>query len=141
VACLPLNEKLEDRPANGKPNPDSGALWHFDEFGRTMSNVAIHDELVIAVDFGGNVYCLDATTGSKYWKHEMRAHVWGSPLIVDGKVYVGDEDGNVVIFAFGKEKKVIAQRQFQGVVYSSPIYANGVLYIAAGDSLYAIQKK
>ena len=27
----------------------------------------------------------------------MFAAVWGSPFVVDGKVYLGDEDGDVVV--------------------------------------------
>jgi outer membrane protein assembly factor BamB len=135
-----LSLELEDRPRSGKPNLDSGAVWHFDEFGRTLSNVAIHDGLLIAVDFGGYVYCLDAVTGSKHWKHEMRAHVWGSPLIVDGKVYVGDEDGDVCVFELAREKKLLFTAAFEASVYSSPIFANGVLYIATNEKLYAIQQ-
>jgi hypothetical protein len=61
--------ELEYRPGSGKGNPNSGAVWHFDEIGRALSNVAIHDGLVVAVDFGGFLYCLEAATGRKFWKH------------------------------------------------------------------------
>ena len=44
-----------------------------------------------------------------YWTHDMFAAVWGSPFVVDGKVYLGDEDGDVVVLAHGKEKKVLAR--------------------------------
>jgi polyvinyl alcohol dehydrogenase (cytochrome) len=52
------------------------------------------------VYFGGadaNVYALDALTGALKWKHSIGdpdsngegAHVWSSPAVFDGKVYVG----------------------------------------------------
>jgi outer membrane protein assembly factor BamB len=135
-----LSLELEARPGTGKPNPNSGAVWHFDELGRTMSNVAIHDGLVVAVGFGGFVYCLDAATGRNHWKHDMGAHLWGSPLIADGKIYVGDEDGDFCVFELAREKKLLFTTAFDAPVYSSPIFANGVLYIATSEKLFAIQQ-
>ena len=39
----------------------------------------------------------------------MLSAVWASPFVVDGKVYLGDEDGDVRIFAEGKELKKLAE--------------------------------
>ena len=132
--------ELEDRPGTGKPNPNSAAVWHFDELKRTISNVAVHDGLVVAVDFSGFLYCLDAATGRKLWKHDMRAHVWGSPLIADSKIYLGDEDGEFYVFELAREKKLLFEAEFDAPAYSSPIFANGVLYIATSGKLFAIQQ-
>ena len=45
----------------------------------------------------------------------MLAAVWGSPLVVDGKVYLGDEDGDVVVLQAGKEKKILAENMGSSV--------------------------
>ena len=58
--------------------------------------------------FPGFVHCLDAETGKLYWTHDMKAHMWGSTLVADGKVYCGDEDGDFVVFAASKEKKILS---------------------------------
>jgi outer membrane protein assembly factor BamB len=136
-----ISLELDNGPGQGKPNPNSGALWHFDEIGRMHSNVAIRDGLVIAAGFNGFVYCLDARTGRKYWTHDMRAHVEASPLIVDAKVFLADEDGEVCILALSKDKKLIAEHSFPEPIYSSPVFANGVLYISTALNLYAIEQK
>ena len=60
--------------------------------------------LLFVGDFSGFVHCLDAETGKLYWTHDMKAHMWGSTLVADGKVYVGDEDGDFVVFAASKGK-------------------------------------
>ena len=49
----------------------------------------------------------------------MFAAVWGSPLVVDGKVYLGDEDGDVVVMQAGKEKKVLAEMNMGSAVYAT----------------------
>lgn len=121
------------------PNPNSGAVWHFDGIGRSMSRVTIHDDLAIAADLGGSIYCFDALTGRKYWRHETRAQVWATPLIVDGKIYAGNEDGYLIILALSREEKLIARHDFPAPIYSSAVFANGTLYIATTEMLYAIR--
>jgi outer membrane protein assembly factor BamB len=66
--------------------------------------------------------------------------VWGSPLLVDGKLYLGDEDGDVVIMQEGKTKKVIAELNMGSSVYSTPVPANGALYISNRNQLYALSE-
>ena len=68
----------------------------------------------------------------------MFAAMWGSPLVVDGKVYLGDEDGDVVILQAGKEKKVIGEMNMGSSVYSSPVPAHGVLFIMNRNQLFAL---
>ncbi|MGH7201620.1 MAG: PQQ-binding-like beta-propeller repeat protein, partial [Planctomycetaceae bacterium] len=89
-------------------------------------------------DFSGLFHCLNARTGVPYWTHDMFAASWGSPLIVDGKVYIGDEDGDVTIFTHGKQMEILSEINMGNAVYSTPIVANNVLYISNKDELFAI---
>jgi outer membrane protein assembly factor BamB len=116
----------------------SGLVWHYDKIRRSISTPAIHEGLVYYPDFSGFFHCVDAKTGTAYWVHDMFAAVWGSPLVADGKVYLGDEDGDVVIMQTGKEKKVIAELNMGSSVYSSPVPANGALFIVNRNQLFAL---
>ena len=79
----------------------------------------------------------DSKTGKPYWVHDTLSRIWGSTLVVDG-VYIGTEDGEVVIFEAGKEKKLLNTLDMGAPVYSSPVFSNGTLYIATQTHLYAI---
>jgi hypothetical protein len=57
---------------------------------------------------------------------------------VDGKVYIGDEDGDVTVFKHGKEKEILSEINMGNSVYTTPVVANGVLYIANKTLLFAI---
>jgi outer membrane protein assembly factor BamB len=116
----------------------SGRVWHYDKIRRTISTASILDGLVYIPDFSGFLHCVDAKTGKPYWVHDMLAAVWGSTLVADGKVYLGDEDGDVVILAAGKELKVIKENNMGSSVYATPVAANGTLYIMNRSELYAI---
>ncbi|HVS65696.1 MAG TPA: PQQ-binding-like beta-propeller repeat protein [Thermoanaerobaculia bacterium] len=112
-----------------------------DEFNRTISTAAIHDGLVFISDLSGFLYCLDAETGEKYWTYDTFAAIWGSPFVADGKVYLGDEDGDVVILEASKTKKLIAEINMGSAVYTTPVAHDGVLYIATRSELFAIGSK
>ncbi len=116
----------------------TGMVWHYDKIRRSISTPAIHDGLIYQPDFSGFLHCLDAKTGQVYWTHDMFAAVWGSPLVADGKLYLGDEDGDVVLMQTGKVKKVLGEMNMGSSVYSSPVPANGVLYLTNRNQLYAL---
>jgi len=60
---------------------------------------------------------------------------------VDGKVYLGNEDGDMYIFAHAKEKKQLGQIEMGRPIKTPAVAANGVLYIMTDTNLYAIAQK
>ncbi|MCH2575491.1 PQQ-binding-like beta-propeller repeat protein, partial [Candidatus Poribacteria bacterium] len=121
---------------------ETGAVWHFgnEDFNRTMSTVAIYNGLLFVADLSGFVYCLSADTGEHYWTYDTFGAVWGSTLVADGKVYIGDEDGDVAVLAASKEKELIFETNMGSAVYTTPIPHDGILYIVSRNKLFAIEK-
>ena len=120
---------------------ESGRIWHYDKIRRSISTAAIKDGLIYLADFSGFLHCLDLKTGKPYWTHDMLAAVWGSPIIIDDKVYLGDEDGDVVVMAAGKKKEVLAEMNMGSAVYGTFVPANGVLFINNRSQLFALANK
>ncbi|MFQ5732852.1 MAG: PQQ-binding-like beta-propeller repeat protein [Planctomycetaceae bacterium] len=147
-----------------KKNPDSAVVWHYsshddngneeidfeEQMHRSCGTVAIKDDILFIADFSGLVHCLNAKTGKVHWTYDMFAASWGSPLIVDGKVYFGDEDGDVSIFPLTTDPKkalkagpmgpepAINTIKMRNAVYTTPIVANNVLFITNKNTLFAI---
>ena len=150
------------------PNPNSAVVWHYDavdrehyedkklipvngkyEFvetmHRTIGSAAIKDDLLFISDFAGLVHCLDAKKVENgkpvvYWTHDMFAAAWGSVLIVDGKVYTGDEDGDITVFELSKKLNIMAENNIINSVYSTPIVANNTLLLSNKSTLIAIKQ-
>jgi len=128
------------------PNPNSAVIWHYTSWGeefeqqmhRSCGTVAIKNDLLYIADFSGLFHCIDAKTGKAHWTYDMFAAAWGSPLIVENRVYIGDEDGDISIFELSAQQKMIKEINMENSVYSTPIVANNVLYIANKDTLFAI---
>lgn len=117
---------------------ESGRIWHYEEIRRSVSTASYYNGLLFYADFSGFLHCIDAKTGKKLWKHDMLAAVWGSTMVIDGKVYLGDEDGDVVVLEAGRTEKKLGEMNMGSSVYSTAVPANGVLYIASRNQLFAI---
>jgi outer membrane protein assembly factor BamB len=159
--CVDITKKGDLSPVNDNFDPkdpvnkNSGLVWHYGGvldaktaeetgrsfvIGRTISTCAVHDGLVFIAELEGYLHCLDAETGQKYWDHNLKAEVWGSPFWADGKIYIGNDDGDLSIFEANKEKKLIDTIEMKNKVRSTPVAANGVLYVMTERFLYAIAK-
>jgi len=119
---------------------ESGRIWHYTDIRRSISTASIKDGLIYYPDFSGFLHCLDVATGRQVWMHDMFAAMWSSTMVADGKVYLGDEDGDVVIMQHGREKKILNEVNMGSSVYSSVVTANGVMYIMTRNELFAIQE-
>ena len=151
-------------PKNGevaRDNPDSAVIWHYassdnngdgqtdweEEMHRSCGTVAIKNNLLYIADFSGLFHCLDAETGKVHWTHDMLAAAWGSPLIVEDKVYIGDEDGDITVFRLSDTMEILSKDEYGdpgpvnmgNSVYSTPIVADNVLYISNKTHLFAIE--
>ncbi|MFT7487227.1 MAG: outer membrane protein assembly factor BamB [Candidatus Paceibacteria bacterium] len=117
-------------------------LWSYRKINRSMSSLAIADGMVFAADYSGFIYCLDADTGQEHWIHDTKGHIWASPLVADGKLYLGNEDGFMTIVPASKtyDEKDVVEVDMISPIYSSAIAANGVVYVATHTHLFALAK-
>jgi len=120
------------------------AVWTYEYgdgsgIGRSISTPSITDDgLVICAEYDGDIHCVDAKTGKAYWVHETGSRIWASTLVADGKVFLGTEDGEVVILGATKEKKHHGTIELHAPIYSSAVVANDTVYVASQTHLYAI---
>jgi outer membrane protein assembly factor BamB len=119
----------------------SGIVWSYDKIGASISTVAIHDGLVYAAGFDGRLHCLDAETGHCYWIHDAGKPIWGSPLVADGKVYLGTGAAVFWVLAAGRELKVISRIRMRDGIFTTPTAANGTLFVETHKHLYAVGRR
>ncbi|MDP6046459.1 MAG: PQQ-binding-like beta-propeller repeat protein, partial [Phycisphaerae bacterium] len=114
-------------------------IWISKLVDRTMSSCSILDDLLYVSDYTGNLHCFDIETGKRIWVHETKSPLWSSTFAVDGKVFLGTENSELWVLKAGREKKVLNKIKLLEKMANTPIVANGVLYIATGRYLYAIE--
>ena len=145
-------------PAAGEKvvrNDSSAAVWHYrghdangdgklqfeETMHRSLAMVAIAGGLLVIGDHAGLVHCLDPETGKVHWTYDMLATIWGGPLLADGKIYIGDEDGDLAVFELAEQMNLLAEINMGDSVYGSPIAVGNTLYVNTRSHLFAISAK
>ncbi len=120
-----------------------------DPFDFYLSSPALSKGVVYFGSGDGNVYALDATSGTLKWKFHTQDVVHASPAISDGTVYVGSWDSYLYALdaATGAEKWRFktgedADTHNQVGIQSSAAVADGVVYFGCRDSkFYAVDAR
>ena len=72
--------------------------WTYRHRAREMpfySSAAVATDRIVVGGRDRIVHCLARSTGKALWTFATRARVDSSPLVVDGRVFVGSSDGNL----------------------------------------------
>ena len=64
-----------------------------------------------------------------------------SPVAADGRIYLSSEDGEMLVIAAGREFKHIATNSMGELLMATPALSQGVMYVRASESLFAIGRK
>jgi outer membrane protein assembly factor BamB len=131
MSCIDLTAKGD---ITGKP------VWVNKGIGRSISTPSVDGDLIYQAEYKGDIHCIDAKTGKQLWVHSTNSRIWSSTLVADGKVYCGNEDGELVILKAGREKQLIGKVDFYTPVYCSPVVANNTLYVTTHTHIFAIGK-
>jgi outer membrane protein assembly factor BamB len=114
----------------------TGVIWTYDDIDRSLATAAVDDGLLYVVDVAGRLHCVDTETGKRCWVYETKNETWGGPLVADGKLYFGNKR-MLYIMTAGRKSKLLNKMRMSAPVYSTPIAANGVLYVASNRYLWA----
>lgn len=114
-------------------------IWSYPMASHCCATPAVYDGMIFVGDCGRTFHCVDASTGRSLWTHETRGGIWASALVADGKVYAGTRNGQLLVFAASRDKRIISYTKLDSPINASPIAANGVLYVATMKKLYAVE--
>lgn len=106
-------------------------VWRFETQGGVWAAPVVADGVVYFGTIDHFVYALNVADGTPAWPQPVNTEglIGGSPLVVDGFVYVGNTlDRLFKIDA--RSGQVAAQTRLRNWVWSQPVIANGVLYVA-----------
>jgi outer membrane protein assembly factor BamB len=132
-----------DATAKGKIGPEQ-IKWRHVGFQGGFSSPLVDGDRVYQIDNGSNLYAFDVTTGRQLWKQQLGTVQKGSLVMGDGKLYVGTESGKFYILRPHQDKCDVLLEQTLALdeqVIASPSIANGRVYFASMDNLYALGKK
>jgi outer membrane protein assembly factor BamB len=144
VAAVPMNSKGE--------LSDKSAHWLTRGVQAGYASPVSDGERIYLFDNGGVLIAVDAKSGQLLWREPLGTIAKASPVLADGKLYIGTENtgdagGKFYIVRPTATKAEILDQDWLGtpekseLIVASPIVARGRIYLTSMDALYAIGPK
>jgi outer membrane protein assembly factor BamB len=115
----------------------SGQLgWSFKTEGGVFSSPAISGNFVYITSRGGKTYAVDITTHKAKWSYDAGGDA--SPAVANGLVFVGSADGGLYALDAINGGDPVWLFPTGAPITTSPVIADGIVYVASGTTLYAI---
>jgi outer membrane protein assembly factor BamB len=95
-------------------------------------------EHLFYVNDDGIASCLVAKSGEPVWTERLGGKVSASPILIDGKIYVANEDGTTYVFPASPRFELLAKSPLGETVIATPAVSDGRLYIRGKEHLFCI---
>jgi outer membrane protein assembly factor BamB len=121
--------------------------WKTLGFLPTFASPVMDDERLYTVDNSAIVAGFDLKTGKKLWDRSLGTLQKGSPVLADGKLYVGTENGKFYILRPSATSVDVLDEDLLGTadtpepIVASPIVSDGRVYVTSMEATYAIGKR
>jgi outer membrane protein assembly factor BamB len=97
-----------------------------------------HGNLLFLWGDAGVVQCLDIPTGKVQWRERVGGRYFGSPIRVGERLYCISRDGICAVLAAAKEYRLLAEVDLEEPSHSTPVVADGVMYLRTFGHLMAL---
>ncbi len=132
-----------DATARGTIDVDN-AQWSVGGFLGGYSSPVLDGDRFYQLDNSANLKAFDVASGAEEWTLNLGTIQRASPVLADGKLYVGTVNGTFYILELGADGASILDRDELTVgddfeeIYASVAIADGRVYLASAQALYAI---
>ncbi|MEI6240919.1 MAG: PQQ-binding-like beta-propeller repeat protein [Planctomycetia bacterium] len=132
-------EVLAVRPGGGGREPE--IAWRQSRGAPSMSSpLVVGDELYVVSD-KGIATCLDVKTGDVVWSERLGGNFSSSPLLAEGRIYVGNRDGATFVIKPGRTFELVATNQLDGQIFATPAAVGRALYLRTDEALYRLERR
>ena len=86
----------------------------------------------------------DPATGREIYRQRLPLVGSGfsaSPIAADGKIYLSNEDGEMLVVSAGETFKHLATNSMGETIMATPALSDGVMYVRGAQSLFAIGRR
>ena len=87
----------------------------------------------------GKVHCIEAATGKILWTEDLGMQ-YSSPVIVNGMVYMPNDNGVITVIKPGPKFEYISKNSIGEKMFASPAISNGNIYLRGYQHLFCISK-
>jgi outer membrane protein assembly factor BamB len=128
-------------PAGQSSGP--GIVWSRTGRGSYMPTPLIYKGLLYVLANNGVLDAYNVRTGEELYRQRLPLIGSGysaSPIAADDKIYLSNEDGEMLVLAAGPKYAHIATNSMGELLMATPALSEGVMYVRSSASLFAIAR-
>jgi outer membrane protein assembly factor BamB/protein tyrosine phosphatase (PTP) superfamily phosphohydrolase (DUF442 family) len=127
----------------GKTSSDTVA-WSRTGRGSYMPTPLIYNGILYVLANNGTFDAYNLKTGEEIYRQRLSVVGSGfsaSPIASDGKIYLSNEDGEILVVSAGEKFNHIATNSMGELLMATPALSDGVMYVRSAESLFAVGRK
>jgi uncharacterized protein (TIGR01244 family) len=127
----------------GKTSSDT-VMWSRTGRGSYMPTPLIYNGILYVLANNGTFDAYNLKTGEEIYRQRLATVGSGfsaSPVASDGKIYLSNEDGEILVVSAGEKFNQIATNSIGELLMATPALSDGVMYVRSSGSLFAIGRK
>jgi len=128
---------------DGKTSSEAVA-WSRTGRGSYMPTPLIYKGIVYVLSNNGLFDAYNLKTGEEIYRQRLPVVGSGfsaSPIAADGKIYLSNEDGEILVLGAGDKFSHLATNSMGELLMATPALSDGVMYVRSSSSLFAIGRK
>ena len=128
---------------DGKTSSDA-IVWSRTGRGSYMPTPLIYNGILYVLANNGTFDAYNLKTGEELYRQRLPVIGSGfsaSPVAADGKIYLSNEDGEIIVVAAGQKFSHVATNTMGELLMATPALSDGVMYVRSAESLFAVGKK
>lgn len=128
---------------DGKTSSDA-VIWSRTGRGSYMPTPVIYNGILYVLGNNGTFDAYNLKTGEELYRQRLPVVGSGfsaSPVAADGKIYLSNEDGEIIVVAAGEKFAHVATNSMGELLMATPALSDGVMYVRSSASLFAIGKQ
>jgi outer membrane protein assembly factor BamB len=128
---------------DGKTNNES-IVWSRTGRGSYMPTPLIYGGVLYVLANNGLFDAYNLKSGEEIYRQRLPLVGSGfsaSPIAADGKIYLSNEDGEILVIGAGEKFTHIGTNSMGELLMATPALSEGVMYVRSSASLFAIGRK
>ena len=105
-----------------------------------VPSMIVAGDFLLSVNRGGTAFCYEAATGEVLWQEKLGRH-HASPVLVGGRVFFINDNGQVNVIKPGREFECVATYELGESCYASPAISDGQVFLRGFKHLFCFGQK
>jgi outer membrane protein assembly factor BamB len=136
-SAWPQRHLLAIKPDGSGDVTATHVVWQTTKGAVYVPSPVCTDKYLITTMTNGRVHCIDVATGNTLWQEDLGKQ-YASPVLVDGLVYMPNDDGIMTVIKPGPTFEYVSRNSIGEGMNASPAISNGKIYLRGESHLFCI---